>query len=351
MKDVARMALTTDMEIGADVISSSGEVIVPARTKVDASIIRKLERYNVMVVPVMESIDYAVTYFEKIRLSDGFKKFEPAYRDALMKFRNTIDGFLNGTIPLPLDSIMKLYNDLVVTVPSRNKILDYLYNMLPTEEDLSYAHCFNSALIAGVWAKWLGLREDESNLLIQCAFLYDIGKFKLPHDLIWKPGKLNEVEYAQVKTHTILGFQLLQDQKLPDTVLKATLSHHERFDGSGYPSKLHDLQIDYYARIIAIIDSYEAMTSLRAYRESKHYFQVIEILQNDAFKYDMDILRQILYNLANHLVGQKLLLSNEVKAEVILINQSNMGRPLLKDDQGTFIDLMSRRDLKILGIY
>lgn len=351
MKDVARMVLQPDMEIAKDILSGMGEVIVKAHTKVTDQIIQKLARYNVMVVPVMEDVDYAVTYFEKIRLSEGFKRFEKVYRDAMSQYKGLINAFLEGTISLPMDALMDIYYMIDSNVDVHNKTLDYLYNMLPDENDLTYAHCLNSALIAGVFGPWLGLRKEENELLIKCGFLYDIGKFKLPAELIWKPSKLTEIEYTQMKTHTILGFQLLQDQHLPDTVLKATLSHHERFDGSGYPSKLHDLQIDYYARIIAIIDSYEAMTSLRTWRESKHPFQVIDIFLGDAFKYDMDILRQVLFNVANHLIGQKVLLNNDVKAEVVLINQTNMARPLLREDNGTFIDLLARRDLKIVGIY
>lgn len=353
MKDIARMALQPDMEIAKDVIGSNGDVIVKARTKVTPEIIQKLARHNIMLVTIMQDVDYAETYFDKIRLSDDFKTFEASYNKAMPEYKRLMDDFLNNSAPIPLDGLMQIYNDINQSVPPnhKNKLLDYLYNMLPTEDDLTYAHCLNCALIAGVFGSWLGLRGEETELLIQCGFLFDIGKFKLPYELIWKPSMLTPVEYARIKTHTILGFQLLSSQNINDTILKATLSHHERFDGSGYPSKLHDLQIDYYARIIAIIDSYEAMTSARTYRQSKHPFQIIEIFQTDAFKYDMDILRQILYNLASHLIGQKVLLSNDVKAEVVLINQTNMSRPLLRDDNGVFIDLLVERNLKIMGIY
>ncbi len=352
MKDIARMALQTDMELAKDVTGPSGEVIVKAHTKVTPEIIQKLARYNIMLVTIMEAVDYAETYFEKIRLSDGFKKFDRTYQEVMPRYKQVMDAFINEGTEIPMDELMEIYESLKSLAGSRYGVIDYLYNMLPSEDDLTYAHCLNSALIAGVFGTWLCMKEEEIRTLIQCGFLYDIGKFKLPHDLIWKPSMLTPVEYAQIKTHTILGFQLLQNHNLDDNILKATLSHHERFDGSGYPSKLHDYQINLYARIIAIIDSYEAMTSARTYRQSKHPFQIIDIFQTDAFKYDMDILRQILFNLGNHLVGQKVLLSNDVIAEVVLINQSNMSRPLLRmENGGPFIDLLVERDLKIVSIY
>ena len=351
MKDIARMALSNGMEIAKDVLTPTGEVLVKAGTKVTEYTIQKLNRHNIMVVTVMEDIDYAVTYFEKVRLSTNYKEFEAAYNEAIPKYKSIMMNFVENNVPIPVEQLMEIYNSIVSVVPKQDKILDYLYNMLPSEDDMTHAHCLNSALIAGIFGTWLCLKPEEIEILVQCAFFYDIGKLKLPYDLIWKPGKLTPVEFAQIKTHTILGFQMIQDLPIDENILKATLSHHERYDGSGYPSKLHDVQINKYARIIAIIDSYEAMTSARTYRTSKHPFQVIEIFEQDEIKYDMEILTPIMYRLANHMVGLKVLLSNDIKAEVIMVNQAMMSRPLLRDDNTTFIDLSTRKDLNILGIY
>lgn len=351
MKDIARMALQPDMVIAQDIVGNTGDIIVKAGTKVTDYTIQKLARYNIMLVTIMEDVDYAVTYFEKIRLSENFRKFEKTYNNYMPSYKNIMNDFIVSNKAISIDDLLAVYNKILESVDDKDKLLDYLYNMLPTEDDLTYAHCLNSALIAGVFGKWLSLSDDEINLLVQCAFFYDIGKLKLPYELIWKPSKLTPLEFAKIKTHTILGFQLLQDLPIDENILKATLSHHERYDGSGYPSKLHDVQINKYARIIAIIDSYEAMTSARTYRKSKHPFQIIDIFQQDAIKYDMEVLKPILSRIANHMVGLQVLLDNDIKAEVIMINQIDMSRPLLRDDAGTFIDLFERKDLKILGIY
>ena len=351
MKDIARMALQPNMEIAADVTTSSGEVIVKAGTKVTDYTIQKLARYNIMLVTIMEEVDYAVTYFEKIRLSDGFKAFELEYNKAMPRYKKIMSDFISNGTSISTDELLNIYNSITSVVTDLDKILDYLYNMLPTEDDLTYAHCLNSALIAGVFGRWLNMDENDLNLLILCGFFYDIGKLKLPHDLIWKPGKLTPIEFVKIKTHPILGFQMLQELPLDPHILKATLSHHERYDGSGYPGRLHDVQIDRYARIIGIIDSYEAMTSARTYREGKHPFQVIDIFESDAIKYDMEILTPLMYRLANHMIGLKVLLDNEIKAEVVMIDKAHISRPLLRDDSGTFINLIQRKDLKIIGIY
>lgn len=351
MKDIARMALQPGMEIGADVSNFKGDLIAPAGTVITEQLIQKLARHSIMCVSVKEDIDYAVTRFEKVRLSTGFKNFSAAYAKAFPVYKDIMMNFAEFGKPFLMEDLMQLYHDITSSLDQHNMLLSYLYNTLPTEEDLTYVHCLNSALIAGLFASWFSLSEENKSILIQCAFCYDIGKLKLPYELIWKPDKLTDIEYAKVKTHPIIGFHMLSSLNLNKHILNATLMHHERCDGSGYPSRLTDRQIDAFAKYIAIIDAYEAMTSARMYRQSKNPFQVIEILEKDSFKYDMELLRPILFRLANNMVGLNVLLSDDTVAEVILINQNNMGRPLLRTADNTFIDLISRKDLEIKGIY
>lgn len=351
MKDVARMALTPGMEIAVDVYNYHNERIIKAGTIVDNQVITKLARHSVMCVTIMEEVDYAVTYFEKIRFSDGYKHFDEQYQRVLSGFKSTIGNFVDASVPFSMAQLMSYYDELYHSVRKPELIIDYLYNMLPSEDDMTYAHCLNAALIAGVFGNWIALSGEDLETLIQCAFLYDIGKLKLPNFIIWKPGKLNIVEQEQMKTHTFLGYQLIKDLPINEHIKNAALMHHERYDGSGYPNRLKDVQIDVFARYISIIDAYEAMTSARIYRESKHPFEVIEIFQEQQTKYDLNILNKILYDLASHTIGLKVLLSDDRKAEVILINQPDLSRPLLRDENNQFINLAEQRNLRILGIY
>lgn len=351
MKDIARMALEPGMEIGADVYNYKNELIIPAGTKVDTNVINKLARHSIMCVSIKENIDYAVTHFEKIRFSNGFISFQKAYLNMMPDYKKMMDQLVFEKAPLDMDKLMQIYQVIYSSLERHELLLDYLYNMLPTEDDLTYAHCLNSALIAGLFASWMSLSPEETTLLIQCAFFYDIGKLKLPNELIWKTDKLTDLEFEKIKTHTITGFQLLQEQNVDSHILKAALMHHERYDGTGYPSKLHDTQIDLYARYISIIDAYEAMTSARTYRQSKTPFEVIEIFEKDAFKYDIELLRPILSRIANHMIGLNVRLSDDQIAEVILINQSKLGRPVVRTTSGALIHLAHRKDISITSIY
>lgn len=351
MKNVARMALENGMVIGEDVYSYKNKLIYPKNTVVDDSVVARLARYSIMCVSIMEDIDYATTHFEKVRLSSEFKTFELTYNNCMAIYRKLMKDFVKQGTPAKMGSLMELYVKISSRARGGEQLLDFLYNMLPSEDDMTYAHCLNSALIAGVFGTWLNLSKEDIFLLIQCGFFYDIGKLKLPQDLLWKSGKLTDLEFTKLKTHTMLGFDMLKDRGINEHVLKATLMHHERCDGSGYPSKLRSDKIDIFAKYIAIIDAYEAMTSARTYRVSLNPFQVIANFEKDGYvKFDEDILRPILSHIAATQIGFTVRLSNDVEAKVVQINEAHLTRPLLQAGE-EMIDLAKEPDLDIAAIY
>lgn len=352
MKTIACAALKPGMELGRDVFSYKNELLFPAGTVLKDAHLRKLKGYSIMCVTIREAQDYATTHFEKLRLSGDFQHFEKVYAEYLSKYKTLMINFIDHGAPVYAGQLMYIYTSVSSCVKSGDLLLDYLYNMLPNEDDMTHAHCLNSALIAGVFAGWLGLSEEETDTLIQCGFFYDIGKLKLPDALIWKPGRLTELEYTKIKTHTFTGFELLKDMDWNPHIANAALMHHERCDGSGYPSRLKSNKIDRFAKYIAIIDSYEAMTSARIYRQSLHPFQVIANFESDGFLiFDETILRPILAHIAAAQVGYTARLNDGRTAQIGVINQQQLSRPLLQADDGTRIDLSRDPSLMIEAIY
>ena len=350
MKSIARMSLTPGMVIGEDIYSYKNELLLPEGTVINNSDIAKLSRYSIMCVTIKEPIDLATTHFEKVRVSQEFHDFEKIYNKYMPVYKNIMIGFVEKGNPFGMRSLMGIYHAISTAAGSNEMLLDFLYNMLPSEDNLTHAHCLNSALIAGVFGKWSGLSDEDLDILVQCAFLFDIGKLKLPYNLIWKPDKLTDLEFEKIKTHTMIGFDLLKDLNLDQHILNATLMHHERNDGSGYPSKLVGKQIDRFAKYIAIIDSYEAMTSARTYRQSLNPFLVIENFEKKGFdKYDLEFIVPILTKVAQSQIGYTVLLSDGRKCEVKEINPAALSRPLLRYEE-EIVDLSKKRDLTIQAI-
>jgi diguanylate cyclase (GGDEF)-like protein len=134
----------------------------------------------------------------------------------------------------------------------------------------SYArtHMVDCNRLAAAFARVAGLDETDRDTLLQSAALLDLGEITIPRSLFGKPGRLTEEEYELVQTHTAVGANILRMMAGCENVAEAVASHHERFDGSGYPEKLIGAKIPLVARVLAIIDSYVALTNDRPHRRA-----------------------------------------------------------------------------------
>lgn len=136
-------------------------------------------------------------------------------------------------------------------------------------KDLSTAaHTWRVALYARAMAEEAGLGHDEVERVTRGAALHDVGKIDIPDAVLQKPGPLTDEEFAVIKTHAALGHERLIRMGEDDPVmLELVRHHHERWDGKGYPDGLESERIPLVARYFAVIDSFDAMTSIRPYRQ------------------------------------------------------------------------------------
>lgn len=349
MQTVATMALTPGMIIGNDVKNSNNQLIVAKKTEVNAIIIAKLNRHSIMCVDIMEPEDLATTHLEKIRLSKSFQNFVEVYNRNLEIYKSMIRKLIYENKKIESEELLRIYTETSNSAPSREHLLDYLYNMLPSVDNTTYAHCMNSALIAGVFGNWLCLPDDEIIQLVLTGFLYDIGKLMLSPDILYKPGKLTDSEFMHIKSHTYIGFHLIKDQNLDKRIMAATLQHHEKCDGKGYPKGLTDNEIGLFPKMISIIDAYEAMTSARTYRNTLTPFQVVGNFEKTSYNYSNIVLTPILSHIANSQLGMTVRLSDDSVAEIMLVNPAKLSRPLVKCGL-VMIDLAVRTDLEIVAI-
>lgn len=348
---VATIALQEGMVLAEDV-TNQGKTILKKGCTIDKLSIQKLQAFHIMGVSIMEPSDYAKTFFEKLRLSKEFKQFEKDYMANLVAYKVAVDSFIYKKVPFRTDDLLQICKNLIKNSMTDKFLLSYLYLLLPTEDNLTYAHGLNVALICNTFAKWLNLNEEDTKTLILCGFTFDIGKFILPQDIIWKPSKLNKMEFDLIKTHAFHGYHLLSKcSDLNDHIKMAALMHHERCDGTGYPQELKADQIDPFAKMIAILDVYEAMTSARSYREPLCPYKVISIFESDSFqKYDIKYIFCFLSHVANDLIGNRVSLNTGDEGVVIMNNQHNLSRPIIKMDDNSIVDLSKIRTLYITAV-
>jgi diguanylate cyclase (GGDEF)-like protein/PAS domain S-box-containing protein len=136
----------------------------------------------------------------------------------------------------------------------------------------------------------LGLQDDEIRELELAGLYHDIGKISIPDAILNKPGKLTKEEYEFMKTHTEAGYQILRAADGYSNLAEYALTHHERWDGSGYPRQLKGIDIPYVSRILSIVDAYEAMISKRVYKEPMTKQEAIdEIIRCSGSQFDPDL--------------------------------------------------------------
>jgi putative nucleotidyltransferase with HDIG domain len=137
---------------------------------------------------------------------------------------------------------------------------------IETSDSYTHGHCERVATYAVRLAQALGLDEGELTTVRLGAYLHDVGKVRVPHEIINKPGKLTNEEFAVMKMHPEYGVELLASIEFPWDIKPIIRSHHERYDGSGYPDRLRGDEIPLNAQIIGIADVYDALTTTRSYR-------------------------------------------------------------------------------------
>jgi diguanylate cyclase (GGDEF)-like protein len=144
------------------------------------------------------------------------------------------------------------------------------------------SHMLNCNRLAAAFADTAGLDETDRDTLLQAAALLDLGELAIPRGLLGKPGRLSEAEFEIVKTHAHVGANILKMMAGCEPVAYAVQHHHERFDGSGYPDGLSGQQIPLVSRVLALIDSYVAMTSDRPHRRALSPEQAITEIESAA---------------------------------------------------------------------
>ena len=176
-------------------------------------------------------------------------------------------------------------------VAGASEIGDWL-QVVWSYDDLTYQHCMLVAGLAASFAHQLGFSPNDRRLVTRAAVLHDIGKSRIPLEILNKPGALDEGEQAVMRTHPAIGHAMLVAQGgFSSEVLSAVRSHHEYLDGSGYPDGLSDSQIPDLVRIITICDIYAALIERRSYKPPMLPDQAYDILLLMGTKLDAALVR------------------------------------------------------------
>jgi len=202
--------------------------------------------------------------------------------------------------------------DSCVTSLINNKDSLLWFTLIKDRDKYTSEHCMNVAILAIAFGRHLGLPEDQLNLLGMCGMMHDIGKIKVPLEVLNKEGFFTEEEFELMKLHTTYGKEFLEQQEdIPPEVIQAVYGHHEKTNGAGYPNGQSGSEIPYYARIVAIVDAYDAITSDRSYQKSRATLKAQKILYKAAGShFDAELIRKYIQWLGIYPPGSVIEMSN-----------------------------------------
>lgn len=170
----------------------------------------------------------------------------------------------------------------IEVLDSHISMMEALGRAIAKRDSDTGAHNYRVAWIAARIAEAVGISGKEMQALIAGSFLHDVGKIGIPDAILLKPGRLDETEMSIMRTHVDLGEEIVTGMGWLDGAHAVVAAHHEKWDGSGYPRQLSGEQIPLPARIFAIADVFDALSSKRPYKEAMPFDQVLRILREGA---------------------------------------------------------------------
>ena len=176
---------------------------------------------------------------------------------------------------------LKRYTD---ELDSAESVILSLGLVIEARDPNTDGHCQRLAMYSTALGVRLGLADDQLVALNRGGFLHDVGKVGIPDAVLLKAGRLTAAEYALMQEHTVIGDRLCSELRLLDEVRPIVRHHHERPDGTGYPDRLKGDAIPLLARILSVVDVYDALTTNRPYRQAITTDQAVGKLREDAAK-------------------------------------------------------------------
>ncbi len=332
--------LEPGMKTARDIENRYGGVLLPAGSILTEATIDKLKELNyfhIHIIPEAEEerSDYARRISQKEKAyREEVEKAASLYKRVKYQEELDYDEFRNLT-----ENAMELSDELEI---------DELMAMLRDIDEYTYTHLLNVAILCSIVGKWLGMKEERIEKLAQAGLLHDVGKAKVPEEILQKPDTLTDREYDLVKKHTLYGYNIIKDSEfISQEVARGVLTHHEQYGGKGYPLGLKGDEIPLFGRIMAICDGFDAITAERIYRRKKSPFEAMKILKRENFTYyDPELREMFLDNAPNYFLHENVRLNNKQEGKIVFINPRDPGYPIVKVED-EYLDLSENSDIKI----
>ncbi len=354
MKRVKTALLVPGMVVAKDVHNANNILVMGKNTILTDESITKLTFHSIYSVYIKDEVvevpkpSYERVYVpSKIKETPEFKAFKENYDREVEQLEVTFNDIITlQSKKIGISELCQKATCMLDDTRGGIHVFDILHNMRDYD-DSTFNHSMNVALICNVFADWMHMSAMEKEIATVCGLLHDIGKLRIPENIVKKAARLTDEEYDLIKTHPMEGYNILFESRFISSVQNAALMHHERSDGSGYPLGLKGNQIDKFAKMVAIADVYDAMTAARVYRGALCPFKVIEMFEQEGLSmFDAEYILVFMENIVQTYIKNWVRLSNGKEGEIVMLNKQKLSRPVILC--GTeFINLLEHPEISI----
>ncbi len=330
MRLVETSTKLTDTYLGKAIYNNKGQILLNEGVKLDEHLLKRLIEMNIHYIYIKDELTDDLKLhqtlpmeFRKKAIASIEKHFDEFERHR--HFSNVL------VLEKTAQSLIRLVREIQAEIKNNLDLLTLLSDVY-TYDNYIFTHSLNVTMYALAIGMKLNLKDRELESLGLGAILHDVGKMKIPEEILFKPSQLTLEEYNEVKKHAEEGFELLRS--IPTVSLVAAhcaYQHHERLDGSGYPRGIKGNEIHHFGKIIAVADVFDAVTSNRVYRQAMLPHEGLEILYAGSGKlYDKKMIEVFRQAVAVYPIGITVELNDGRKGVVSKQNLGLSDRPFVR---------------------
>ncbi len=317
MRKIPVEKLQIGMIIGKAVWTGDGTMLYAPGTVIEANHLKQILDAGIKFVEV-KGRESAAGEEHELTKSEVTRVVQAIFKDVTL------------TSPLEPGTIKQTVNDMLRQVLKERYVMLNLTEVRGSDSYV-FTHSVNVCMLSLIVGLFLKFKRDQLKTLGLAALLHDVGRTRVPKSILYKPASLTDEEFAQVKKHTVYGYEMLKTyRQLPETVSLTALQHHERLDGTGYPNGLKGEEIGLFARIVAVADVFDALIADRPFRKAFFPHQAVEIIVNSSGQFDPDILKVFVENVAIYPLGSVVCLNNGEIGVVVDMNKGKQTRPVIR---------------------
>lgn len=346
------------MIIKSDVFNRSGVILVPKDTVVTDDVLMILSRHFIEDViieyatetktqlsPSVERSLLNPTEQKEIKIKEATKIYKIAEDTLSQNLKDIVQKDKEVDIP----SLLGLLQSVIDKTDEQLSIFDLLHHM-KKDSDTLYSHSINVSLYAQLLARWADLGPDEIELVSLAGLLHDIGHLHYTESDL-EPFTLHDgMKKACHEQHSVFGYRILQNKNIDHRIKQAILTHHERFDQSGFPLGVSYVNINKISRVLSIADSYVTLITEEDDYPEMLPFEALKHLQEiEQNKYDYSLLSIFVEHVALNYVQHDVVMSDGSIGTILMINKNDIAKPLVQIGN-LFIDLSTQTRLSIKKI-